>query len=67
MKLSTLPILLLLTLTLSSCATPMLEKPVEIVPPKLPPVPADIMVVRGANFRLRLLNFYSALQTKQMP
>ena len=57
-----LRMLLLCGLVLSGCATqvPPASVPVEVSPPKLAPAPADVMVPREANFRKRLLDFFSA-------
>lgn len=52
---------MLFVLALCGCATPVppASFPVEIAPPILPPPPADVMVERPANFRNRLLDFFS--------
>lgn len=52
---------LLCALALSACATPLPPpcEPVSVPPPSLPPAPANVMVERLANFRTRLLNFFS--------
>lgn len=61
-KLSARQILPLCVLALSACATqqPPLCQPVQVPPPKLAPAPADVMVVRPANFRQRLLDYFQA-------
>lgn len=53
--------LLLCVLALYGCATPIqpASVPVEVSAAKLAPAPADVMVPREANFRQRLLNFFS--------
>lgn len=67
-KLKGLLTLLLLMLVVSACSTPApIVRPVEIQPPKLPPVPADVMVAREPNFRQRLLDFFSASPTMLTP
>jgi len=61
-------ICLLFTLGLSSCATQTVtQKPLEIAPPRLPAVPAEVMVAREPNFRQRLLNFFLASPQKPTP
>ena len=69
MKRNALLIVLLLSLALSSCATPQppLVRPLEVSPAQLPEVPADVMVERVANFRERLLRFFSGSPTKLTP
>lgn len=54
--------LLLCVLALFGCATPIppASVPVEVSAPKLAPAPADVMVPREANFRKRLLDFFSS-------
>lgn len=53
-------LLTLSALALCGCATPVpTSRPVEVAPPKLPPAPADVMVIRKADFQERLLNFFS--------
>ena len=50
----------LFALALCACATPTVPLRADLVsPPKLAPVPADVMVPREANFRKRLLDFFS--------
>lgn len=51
---------LLCVLALCACATPAPPRLVEVSPPRLAPAPADVMVERPANFRARLLSFFSA-------
>ncbi len=55
----------LLALAVSSCATqaPPAKLPVQIAPPSLAPPPASVMVARPADFRQRLLNFFSTSPT----
>ena len=66
---NTIAILLLCALALSSCTTPESlpaapPQVVEVPGPRLAPPPADVMVKREANFRERLLNFFSASPEK---
>ena len=60
-KRNVLPILLLLSGAISACATqpPPAKVPVAVTGPQLPPAPADVMAERPANFRQRLLDFFS--------
>ena len=62
MRLRNLPLLLLLTLALSGCASPIPSsaKPIEVAPPKLPPPPADVMVTRKADFLERMILRFSS-------
>ena len=51
----------LFALALCACATPTVPlRLVEIPPPRLAPAPPDVMVERPANFRQRLLDFFSS-------
>lgn len=55
----------LCALVLCACATPVAPQIVEVPPPKLAPAPADVMTERPANFRQRLLDFFSS--SRAMP
>ncbi len=56
---------LLLVAALCACETlPAAKKPVQVEPPKLPPAPANVMVVREPNFLQRLRTFFSASPEK---
>ena len=65
------PTLLLLVLALSSCTTPAplppAQTPVEVPAARLQPPPASVMVERKADFRQRLLNFFSPSSTTPIP
>lgn len=51
----------LCALALCACATPAPPvRVVEVPPARLAPAPPDVMVERPANFRGRLLNFFSS-------
>ena len=60
-KLNVLPIALLCSVALSGCPTQVPPTSRALPEPiVLAPAPADVMIERPANFRTRLLNFFSS-------
>lgn len=56
--------MIVLSLASFGCATP---SPLALQSTALSPPPAEVMVPRDANFRERLLRFFSTLPTKPTP
>ncbi len=67
LKLPSLSLLLGLALCACTVTKPQAFVPLEVLPPKLPPAPADVMVPETEDFQQEILNFFSASAVAPTP